>query len=486
MESIDSALSRIGLGRFHFILFLILGSHIVCFSFQMIIITLLGMILRFHWKVSDIEVYLITTGSFVGLMVGSLLIGKSCDRYGRKKTLLLSNLGMIYFGIMSSLSPTVYWIIIMQFMTSTFCSGIILTVFTLMSELTPMKFRGIFLITLELFWAIGSMVLTVLCFLIVPVLGWRAFLAISNIPLVCASIALIWVPESPRILLLHNEKVKCLEVINRIAEMNKSSFITDLHEIQDPRSSFQDLIHPNYLLTTILTSFMFFVSCVTLYSVILIVPIINTLPHKCLQRLSTTSTSQSYYKNNTIDDSCGFEISLVTFKDMFISISAEFIITIISLILINFIGRKKIIAIYLFILTLGCFLLNFCMSPIQLSILLFFTRGAATAYFDLITLFATEVFPTSVRGFGLGICSMSARAGGIVSPFIVNIVIVKFTFIGGTTILCILNFAALIASFLLPYETKDRKLYQTASHTSSEVGSVHRNNPIKYKSFSKE
>ena len=108
MDNIDDTLTKIGLGKFNLIILLILGNQYGISYMQILTYILLGPNLRCLWKISDFELFAITTGSFVGLMIGSLVFGTLSDYYGRKTSLMLSDVVFIYSTIMSVMSPTTY------------------------------------------------------------------------------------------------------------------------------------------------------------------------------------------------------------------------------------------------------------------------------------------------------------------------------------------------------------------------------------------
>ena len=51
--------------------------------------------------------------------------------------------------------------------------------------------------------------------------------------------------------------------------------------------------------------------------------------------------------------------------------------------------------------------------------------GIAAA-FAIVYVYTAEIFPTPIRSLGIGICSTSARFGGIIAPFVVHLVISQF------------------------------------------------------------
>ena len=45
-----------------------------------------------------------------------------------------------------------------------------------------------------------------------------------------------------------------------------------------------------------------------------------------------------------------------------------------------------------------------------------------SAAFTIMFVYIAEIFPTSIRSLGIGTCSMAARIGGILAPFVADLV----------------------------------------------------------------
>ncbi|NWT16829.1 S22AD protein, partial [Vireo altiloquus] len=57
--------------------------------------------------------------------------------------------------------------------------------------------------------------------------------------------------------------------------------------------------------------------------------------------------------------------------------------------------------------------------PVVITVLAIIGKFAATASFSTSYVYAAELFPTVIRQTGAGLCSMSARAAGILAPLII-------------------------------------------------------------------
>merc|ERR1712137_1235491 len=87
-------------------------------------------------------------------------------------------------------------------------------------------------------------------------------------------------------------------------------------------------------------------------------------------------------------------------------------------------------------------------------------RATALGFNQSLWIYTTEVYPTSVRAFGLGLTTACARIGGAAAPFMAHIL---FKYSHATTIaVCIA--CALLAAILtmaLPHETYGKELADT-------------------------
>ena len=92
--------------------------------------------------------------------------------------------------------------------------------FSLFAEFLPTRNRGRWLVTLESFWGVGTVVAAALAWLLVPTLGWRWLLATSAI----AGALVFWVrlrvPESPRYLAATGRVDEAEAVLGQVAREN--------------------------------------------------------------------------------------------------------------------------------------------------------------------------------------------------------------------------------------------------------------------------
>lgn len=158
----------------------------------------------------------------VGGMIGSFSVGAMVNKFGRRKSMLLSNILAILGGALmglSSLSRSFEMVIIGRFVIGVFCG--LCTGLTPMyvGEISPTALRGAFGTLHQLGVVIGILVAQI--FGLESLLGseslWPLLLALTALPAVLQSIMLLFCPESPRYLLIVlNEEEEARKALVRL------------------------------------------------------------------------------------------------------------------------------------------------------------------------------------------------------------------------------------------------------------------------------
>ena len=103
------------------------------------------------------------------------------------------------------------------------------------------------------------------------------------------------------------------------------------------------------------------------------------------------------------------------------------------------------------------FLLCICTGRVVMTMFLFVARGFISGAFQTAYVYTPEVYPTSMRSIGLGMCSTMARIGAILAPFNSQVVL-NYSVYGAISIYGCVALAAAGASLLLPIETRGREM----------------------------
>jgi len=182
---------------------------------------------------------LLAASIFLGMFLGGVLIGPICDRFGRRPTLLSGLCINTIAGILSAASPNVYVFSVLRFIAGAGIGATVPPTFTLVSELAPPSRRGVCVTLCASFWMLGSVyaAASALCVFEWWGLSWRVFaLACAGSSVVAIGLCYALVPESPRFLACcHPERYgDALEVANFLAaKMDYTDSVLTMEEIVD-------------------------------------------------------------------------------------------------------------------------------------------------------------------------------------------------------------------------------------------------------------
>ncbi|XP_012289216.1 synaptic vesicle glycoprotein 2B isoform X2 [Orussus abietinus] len=173
--------------------------------------------------------------TLVGLAIGALGWGGLGDRLGRRRALLSAMAVHTLFSSVAAFMPTYG-----TFMTARLCSalgvgGSVPLTFAYLAECCPRSSRSRWIGALVAAGALGGVYAALLAWAIVPTTGemvvlenkehfsaWHRFLLLCCLPALCATIGLVFLPESPRYLIEAGRDVEAMMVYQRIYKRNNT------------------------------------------------------------------------------------------------------------------------------------------------------------------------------------------------------------------------------------------------------------------------
>ncbi|XP_009635482.1 solute carrier family 22 member 3 [Egretta garzetta] len=365
----------------------------------------------------------------LGFLVGAFILGYAADRYGRILTYLLSCFGAGICGIIVAFAPNLTVFLIFRFLQGVFGKGTWMTCYVIVTEIVGSDQR-ILGIVIQMFFTLGVMILPGIAYLVPTWQGIQLAISLPNF----LFLLYYWVvPESPRWLLTRKKGEEALEIMHNIAKHNGkylsphySEITISNEEVSNP--SFLDLVRtPCMRRNTLILMFAWFTSALTYQGLVM--------------RLGIVEGN--------------------LYLQFFISGAVELPAAILILVTIDRIGRRLPFGISNIVAGIACLITALLPEDIPWLKMTVATLGrlGITMAFEIVYLVNTELYPTTLRNFGVSLCSSLCDLGGIIAPFLffrLSPIWSELPLI----IFCILAVICGILVFLLP-ETKGISLPET-------------------------
>ncbi|XP_034026161.1 synaptic vesicle 2-related protein [Thalassophryne amazonica] len=452
---VEDAVEAIGFGTFQLKLSVLTGLSWMADAMEMMILSILAPQLHCEWRLPRIEVALLTSAVFIGMMISSSLWGNISDKYGRKTGLKMSVLWTMFYGVMSAFAPIYAWILFLRALVGFGIGGAPQSV-TLYAEFLPMRSRATCILLIEVFWALGTVFEVLLAILVMPTLGWRWLLGLSTIPLFIFALLCFWLPESARYDVLTGNQEKALATLKRIATENGAPMplgkLTAAR--QEDRGKIQDLFSSNFRWTTVLLWFIWFANAFSYYGLVL-------LTTELFQEEGACGMSMGDKNELRCSLECKY-LNSDDYKDLLWTTLSEFPGLLITLWAIDRLGRRKTMALCFLVFSLCIIPLYGCVGRASMTVLIFIARAFIAGGFQAAYVYTPEVYPTATRAVGLGASSGMARVGALITPFVAQVMLESSVYLAFSVYCCCCLLAA-VASCALPIETTGRGL-QESSH----------------------
>ncbi|XP_031711837.1 synaptic vesicle 2-related protein isoform X1 [Anarrhichthys ocellatus] len=452
--TVDDALEAFGFGKFQWKMSVLTGLSWIGDAMEMMILSILGPHLHCEWRLPSYQVALITSVVFLGMGIGSPVVGSVSDIYGRKAGLMLCMCWALFYGLLSAFAPVYGWLLVLRGLVGCGLGGAPQSV-TLYSEFLPEKSRGICVMLISAFWALGSVFAVLLALLTMPTLGWRWLLGLSTIPMAIFLCFSFWLPESARFNVLSGKTEKAMATLARIAKENGKAMPQGklIANKQNGHGRIKALFSPWYWRTTLLLWFIWFVNTFSYYGIVL-------LTTELFQAGPSCETTQGA----KIEPSCSLECKYLTsadYKDLLWTTLAEFPGILVILLAIDRIGRKKSMALCFFVFSLSILPIYACIGRTAVTICLFIGRAFISGGFQVAFVYTPEVFPTENRALAMGISNMMSKVGALMTPFVVQ-VLLRTSVYGTLSLYCGFSLLGGIAALMLPIETLGRGLQESS------------------------
>ncbi|WBU53208.1 MFS transporter [Paracoccus sp. SCSIO 75233] len=434
--TIDEALARGGAGTFQKRLLGIFGLVWAADAMQVIAVGFAAPSVAATFGIERTVALQIGTLFFLGMFVGAFVFGRVADRIGRRNVLLLTVAADAVFGLASVFAGDFTILLALRFFTGVAVGGTLPVDYAMMAEFLPPKNRGRWLVFLEGFWAIGTIVVALTAW-IASVNGaaapWRWIFLVAALPALIGIFLRLWVPESPMYLLKTGRKEDALRVVNRVLSVNGAETLprgTELTLALPPEGAPTSILSDSLLPRTIGIMAVWFLVSLSYYGVFIWVP--GWLAGEGMGWV------RGY----------GFLVILALAQIPGYALAAYGV---------EKWGRRATLMGFLIASAAGCFLFTMSLSPAMIAFSLILMSFALLGTWGALYAFTPELYPTNLRGTGMGTASAVARLGGLFAPSLLTFAFAKgFAFaIGVFAALLVLGALALL---MVKTETKDRAI----------------------------
>ena len=224
--SIEELLSRLHLGKAQFFIWTLLFLTSMMFNMVFFMTTILIPYLKCAWGLNSIFETAIGSACAVCGAISGAIFGNLADKYGRKTIPLVTALFSLLGYILAACSPNEWLFLLARIIQGT-CQGIGFPItFVFASEVVSSKFKEVLVAIFVVYIGaqLGGLYISLMACFFLNEIGWRYLIAMASAPLILAILGLIFVPETPRFLLVSCKKKEALRVISKLFTWNGRSF----------------------------------------------------------------------------------------------------------------------------------------------------------------------------------------------------------------------------------------------------------------------
>lgn len=359
--------------------------------------------------------------ALIGSILGVMCAGMLSDRFGRKKILVLSAVLFVISAFGCALSTTFNQLVIARIIGGMGIGVVSIVSPLYISEVSAAQYRGRLVALYQLAITIGFLGAYLINFALLnyssggaesiatPVMYkifhaevWRSMLGMAAIPAVLFLVAIFFIPESPRWLILKNQEKLAGKTLLRIYgtdsaathEMNETKKVASTETKADNKSQWRILLKPGIFKAVI-------IGCA--------IAILGQF----------MGVNAVLYYGPTIFENNGLSGGDSLFYQVMVGL-ANMVATVIAVFIIDKVGRKKLIyygvsAMIVFLVLIAFYFIKGTDMGLPSVMLLIFFMGyifsCAISISAVIFVLLSEMYPIKVRGLAMSIAGLSLWVG---------------------------------------------------------------------------
>jgi putative MFS transporter len=363
---------------------------------------------------------------FLGMLIGAALFGRLADRFGRRNILLITVTCDAVFGLLSVFAPNFLVLLGLRFITGMAVGGTLPVDYAMMAEFLPPRNRGRWLVLLEGFWAIGTIVVAIAAWITSELAtpdAWRWIFAVTAIPALIGVWLRLLVPESPMHLLKAGRGDEAKAVLNRVLRANGKPELGAEAQIAlpPPPTGADSPFSPTLRRRTLLILAVWFLVSVSYYGVF------TWLPAQLATGGFGFVRGYGFLLVVALAQLPGYALAAYGVEAW---------------------GRRPTLIGFLIASAVGCGLFVIASEPILIGTAILLMSFALLGTWGALYAFTPELYPTASRATGMGTAGAVARFAGLLAPSALALVVAQGFGVAIGLFAVLLVLAAVAATFI--------------------------------------
>lgn len=443
-DLIAARLERLPIGRWHARVVGLLGGAQFFDAYDAWLIAIILPVLVAEWRLSPQQAAGLLSAGFVGQLFGAPIFGGVAERFGRAFVVRLTLMLVGVSSLACAFSDTFSMMLGFRLLQGIVLGAQVPVSATYLNEICPSSLRGRMVFAMLILYALGSLLVTVASWQLVPLIGWRAMFALGVLPALLALLMKRMLPESPRWLASRGRFHEADAIVNAV-EIDMTAKGIELAEpiirsstgVVLQQSSFRELFSRQYFPRTILIWAIAF--CVSICGF----GIAGWMP-----------TLYASYFHLSVETSMRYS-SLMSFVGLFGAILPMF--------LIDRWGRKSVLSLGFIgagaaLVVLWLVALN--VSPLIVVVLVSAAYLCISFSLGTVWVYAPELYPTRVRALATGSASAWFRVAAIVGPIVVGSLLNRGSVSNVFLFFGVFGFIGAVVVLMFGIETNGKNLEQ--------------------------
>tara|TARA_R110001592_G_scaffold363395_1_gene687523 strand:+ start:31646 stop:32962 length:1317 start_codon:yes stop_codon:yes gene_type:complete len=262
------------MGRLQFLVIALCVVLVALDGFDVLAISFAAPGITDEWGINRATLGIVLSMELAGMALGSVLLGRMADRFGRRPTILFCIILMAVGMLLAARAGSVISLSIIRFVTGLGIGGMLASVNAMAAEYANAKRRAACVSLMAAGYPLGVIVGGAIASVLLATFDWRAVFEFGAV-FTAAMIPLAWffLPESVS-WLLHRQPANALARVNTTLQRMGHSAIEELPAppATPQRRGWLELFTPGLASTTVLLTFAYLAHIMTFYFILKWIP----------------------------------------------------------------------------------------------------------------------------------------------------------------------------------------------------------------------